>query len=282
MKKLTLTAVHLLLILFASSASAQGPVLEDVSSYNSSSQNFRQNKKVFKRNRNFPGTQNAVAPGADDSVVSGASRTNMRSEPNSLIQISPVLGYTNSSFADIKGINGAKVESLGGYQAGGLVDIGRGRFQFETGLLYSERGAKITNATNLDQGTFFKADNEFKLKYLEIPALAKLNFGSRKGFHASIKGGAMLGMLQSSEEKITGAQLTNYNGKVQDKKDNTNEFDPRLLAGAGVGFNVGSGITILLNADYQYGLTKVFKTTDTDVEPKNSSASIQAGVGFDL
>lgn len=235
--------------------------------------------------RKAPGVRVAMATPTDAGmpVERGTTqgRYQVRERQESIVQLTPTLGYVSSSFADFQSSKGAKVDNLNGYQAGVQANIGRGKIQLETGLVYSERGGKVTNMPL--QGFNFEGRGDFdiKLQYLEIPALAKYSFGSRQGFQVSLKGGAVLGILQSAERK-TVRDTTNpqYRG-TDEVKDFYQPVDVRLAAGAGTSYRMSESTSMLLQVDYQYGLKSILKDTSI-YEPKTSSFAISAGVILDL
>lgn len=208
-------------------------------------------------------------------------RYQIRERQESLVQLTPTIGFVSSSFADFQSSKGAKIDNLNGYQGGVQADIGRGKIQLETGLVYSERGGKVTNMPI--QGFNFEGRGDFdiKLQYLEIPALAKYSFGSRQGFQVALKGGAVFGILQSAERK-TLRDTTNpqYRGS-DDVKEFYQPLDVRLAAGAGTSYRMSESTSMLLQVDYQYGLKSILKDTSI-YEPKTSSFAISAGVILDL
>jgi len=232
--------------------------------------------------RKVPGTRQAVAPMTQDEIDGGTSQTEIRTvraAKPSFFQLAPVAGYTYSTFSEASS-NGSSVDSLSGFQGGGLLLMGRGFFQVETGLIYSERGAKFTNNLgSLSNGQLFRSDFEAKLRYLEVPLMARYSFTPRHQSRLFIKGGVIAGILQSAEHTILKNDAGRPNG-TENAKSQYQETDYRAAAGVGGEIKITKTMSWLLQGDYQYGLKSAVKSSS--VSPKISAFSISTGLNIDL
>ncbi|MBF03609.1 MAG: hypothetical protein CMP76_09965 [Flavobacterium sp.] len=136
-------------------------------------------------------------------------------------------------------------------------------------LLYSRKGAELVYDNAFAEGTA-----KFKLNYIELPILLKLNITDSFNVHA----GPYLAYLVN-------AQVTNETDSgtfdFEDNYDNDdfNKFDYGLSAGVGLDFeSIGIGVR------YNYGLQTVGKdrefagTTYTVPDGKNSNLSLYLAV----
>ncbi|WP_130733575.1 porin family protein [Flavobacterium sp. J27] len=132
-------------------------------------------------------------------------------------------------------------------------------------LLYSRKGAELVYNNALAEGTA-----KFKLNYIELPVLLKVNITNSFNIHA----GPYLAYLVDAQvtnetESGTFDFEDNYNN------DDFNKFDYGLSAGVGLDFEaIGIGLR------YNYGLQTVGKerefagTTYTIPDGKNSNLSL--------
>lgn len=132
-------------------------------------------------------------------------------------------------------------------------------------VLYSRKGAELTYDNVLATG---KA--QFKLNYIEVPVLLKVNITDNLNVHA----GPYFAYLIDAQVKNDG------DGNTIDFEDNYdnddfNKFDVGISGGIGLDFN-----SIGIGARYNYGLSQVGKernfagTTYTIPDGKNSSLSV--------
>lgn len=235
-------------------------------------------KKSVKQTRAFPGTRQATAPGElslDEYDAQGNSVSKLPTTARtrgSLFQVAPIIGYSSSTFANVEGKNGAKIESLAGYQAGAELLIGREKLQLETGLIYAERGAKISNWAGMYNATY-------SLKYLEIPAIAKYSFQPRTSSQFFVKGGLVAGMLQDGKFTMEGGGL-----KLETNlKDEYNAMDLRVALGLGGTIRITRSMGWLIQGDYQQSSSKINKSSPTaGTDLYNGSISLTTGLSIDL
>jgi hypothetical protein len=142
---------------------------------------------------------------------------------------------------------------------------------FQPELLYTTKGAELEYDNAFVEGT-----GKFRLNYIEVPVLLKINLTDHFNIHA----GPYAAFLVNS--KITNEDA-NGNINFEDEVDSNdlNKFDYGLAAGLGFDFdNFGIG------ARYNYGLSTVGKersfagTTYTFPDSKNSALSIYATIKF--
>lgn len=164
--------------------------------------------------------------------------------------VSPVLGATSMSLkgSDISG-------SRGGLQAGALVNFESSvaDLQYETGLLYSQAGAK---------NDAILASVEYELNYLAAPLGVQYRFsGDERDFWAA-RGGLTLAALMSAKFK---SQVLG-SGSESDIKDQTNTFDVLPYIGLVKSWSIGETQRLALDFTYTRGLMKVFKDQSSNTE----------------
>lgn len=189
----------------------------------------------------------------------------------SLLKLEPTFGLTMSTFTGATAPHTFTPRT--GYLAGVNVLVGRGNLQFETGLLYAERGAK--EAFQLGQISW---DIEYINKFIEVPLMARYNLETSKETRIFAKAGVVVGVLQDSSGNVSNAQninLTNtsafgYNGAyytpggtaVNDgnTKDSFGSTDIRWAAALGGIVRITRTISWTMEGDYQNSISKVSDT----------------------
>lgn len=127
-------------------------------------------------------------------------------------------------------------------------------------ILYSRKGSKLTYNNNT---------SEFRLNYIEIPILAKVNVTDELSIHA----GPYFAYLVDAQAKTNNNNPTTYNN------DNFNKFDGGIAAGLAYDFGI-----VGIGARYSYGLSTIGKertflgVTTTVPDGKNSSISLYATI----
>jgi hypothetical protein len=129
-------------------------------------------------------------------------------------------------------------------------------------ILFTTKGSK------LDYNNAFASGNtKFKLSYIEVPLLVRVNITKNFNVHA----GGYASYLVSS--KVSGEGDINFNQDID--TDDLNKFDAGLSAGVGVDFN-----PLSVGLRYNYGLTTIGKertvlgTTYTFPDAKNSNLTL--------
>ncbi len=128
-------------------------------------------------------------------------------------------------------------------------------------VLFTTKGAKLEYSGLVD------GDAKFKLNYIEVPLLVRVNITKNFNIHA----GGYASYLVSS--KVKGDGDISFDQEID--RDDLNKFDAGIAAGVGVDFD-----PISIGVRYNYGLTTVGKertvagTTYTVPDAKNSNLSI--------
>ncbi|MEO6174025.1 MAG: porin family protein [Flavobacterium circumlabens] len=130
-------------------------------------------------------------------------------------------------------------------------------------LLFTTKGAELKY-----NNAFAEGDAKFKLNYIELPLLVRVNV--TKNFN--IQAGGYASYLVSS--KVTGSGDFDFEEDID--TDDLNKFDAGIAAGVGVDFS-----PISIGVRYNYGLTKVGKErndglggTYTFPDAKNSNLTV--------
>ena len=129
-------------------------------------------------------------------------------------------------------------------------------------ILYTTKGAELDY-----NNAFVDGNAKFKLNYIEVPLLVRVNITKNFNVHA----GGYASYLVSS--KVTGDGDIDFDEAVD--TDDLNKFDAGIAAGIGVDFN-----PISVGLRYNYGLTTVGKertvagTTYTFPDAKNSNLTL--------
>jgi len=125
-----------------------------------------------------------------------------------------------------------------------------------------------TKGSELEYNNAFASGNaKFKLNYIEVPLLVRVNITKNFNVHA----GGYASYLVNS--KVTGDGDFNFEEEVD--TEDLNKFDAGLSAGVGVDFN-----PVSIGLRYNYGLTTVGKertvagTTYTFPDAKNSNLTL--------
>ena len=146
-----------------------------------------------------------------------------------------------------------------GFAGGIFLNYDASVFGFQIGGQYTQKGV------DLDIGNVV---NNFKLSYVEIPAVIKLGIplGAIK---PSVFGGAALGFKASCD---------NTDNDCGDQFKGT---DFSGIAGADLAIYLGS-ISLWLDGRYHFGLSNIAKASDVVGDLKNRNWTLQAGIGFKL
>lgn len=159
-----------------------------------------------------------------------------------------------------------------GFHIGGVVAIPVAPgFEIEPGLLYSQKGMRLTGKLPMEQFDFLNAGVTVtnKAEYLDMPILAKIYIG--EGFH--IFAGPQFSYLLSNKVQVrAGALGFNALNQEWDVKSGFRELD--VAATGGIGYQFASGFNI--SAGYDYGLT----TVDANRNFDTFNRVIKASVGF--
>lgn len=117
---------------------------------------------------------------------------------------------------------------------------------------------------------------KFRLNYLEVPVLLKLNLTPNFNLHA---GPYVAYLIDSKVTNETNGGAFDFEQNIDN--DDLNKFDYGLSGGIGFDFS-----SVSIGARYNYGLNTVGKeqniggTTYTFPDGKNSSVSVYMGIKF--
>ncbi len=251
-----------------------------------------------------PATPSPSRPAAPVTNKVAVRRPRVESNSSSL-RFEPFVGVTSSNFSG--GDSTHSFSARNGTAAGVNILIGDANsFQFETGLIYAERGGKEMYSSD-NSALAQKWQIDYKLKYLEIPAIARLSFQTTRSTHLFFKGGVVLGLLQDASGDVSNTQNYNqnnyYNGYAgtpynvyynynqnnsSSIKDYFNSTDVRWVAGLGTNVTLTRSIGWTIQGDYQSSLNKVSTSQpngyygSTSMGLTTTTFSISTGVTFDL
>lgn len=158
------------------------------------------------------------------------------------------------NYSTVTGDEVEDVESKIGLQAGAFANFGLSDLiSIQPEVLYSQKG------------TGFEEDEDvkFKLNYIDVPILVKVNAGG-----LFFEGGPQVGFL-------AGAKATNGDDD-EDIKDDFNSID--FGYAVGLGYQVESGPMIGLR--YNGGISNIIKDGDDDVSARNSTFQLYVGYRF--
>lgn len=167
-----------------------------------------------------------------------------------------------ANFASIGGDDAESFGSLTSFHFGGIAEIGiSDDFAIQPELLYSEQGADYSESS-------FSGD--YKLSYLNVPVLAKVNVA--EGF--SLEAGPQVGILLSAKDKYD----SGGDSFEEDVKDQTKGigFD----ASVGAAYKLDSGLNF--GARYNLGLSRLddFSSEGSNTKWKNNVFQIYFGYIF--
>jgi len=150
------------------------------------------------------------------------------------------------------------------WSAGGFARFGLGPASLQAEVLYSKRGAKITDTLAPT------AESTARLDYIEIPVVVRLGSAST----ALYAGG--YGALRVGAKVAT--QLDGADATAVDISDSVQELDYGLVFGIGLGFGKFG-----IDGRYVLGLRDVFKATELMPEPpslKHGALAVFATLSF--
>ncbi len=217
----------------------------------------------------------ATSAFAQDTTTKNVLKTQDVAPQVSMLSIEPVVGAVSSTFTNVVAEGTAKIESVPGGLAGLNFIVGQDDLQLEAGLALASRGSKVTNISTSSG----KLSVEFTNKYLDIPLLGRYTFMDDGQFRLFVKGGVVVGLLQSSEAKGTlGSQTAN-----SDFKSYFNGTDARFAMSVGSSVRISNKMHLIGSLDYQHSMSKV--NTDKfqeDLDMRITSYGLAVGLGFEI
>ena len=172
-------------------------------------------------------------------------------------------GYNMASFW---GDDAEDVDSRGGFDVGGLIQIPMGEMiTIQPEVHYSQRGATFGD------GDF---ETELALDYIHVPVLLKAGLPLAEGMDFDFLVGPSFGFLMSCTSSVD-------DGDDEDCPDDTVKgFDYGVIAGGSVAWAAGPG-DILVDVRYDLGLTAIGDDEDAP-DVKNSALQFLIGYAFPL
>ena len=156
-------------------------------------------------------------------------------------------------------------------------------FSFQTGLSFTDKGFMLKENFNLDIFDIpvpVGGQINARLKYLEVPLVAKYAFYNRSGITPYVKAGATVGYATSAKMEVKAKVIVPI--KIAEipvglNSNLYNRFEVGAMIGGGLQFNAGPG-TLSLDATYTHGLSSLINTPVVDLKARNNSFGI--GIGY--
>jgi hypothetical protein len=203
-------------------------------------------------------------------AITGLSLTGVQAQTNSSndeshFGVKGGVNFSNIISEDIDDNNVLTSFNAGVYGTFPVGDI----LSIQPEILYSRKGGELTY-----DNAFATGETQFKLNYIEVPVLLKVNITDNLSVHA----GPYVAYLIDAQVK------NDANGNAIDfedtyNNDDFNKFDAGISAGIGLDFD-----SIGIGARYNYGFTTIGKersiagTTYTIPDGKNSNLSVYVSV----
>lgn len=152
-------------------------------------------------------------------------------------------------------------------------------FSFLTGINYVQKGYRAQASGSDPTLGAMSIDMTGKIGYLEIPALAKLNFGDTTRF--SFMAGPYFAIRVASSAKGSisiGGQTQTINESSDDNGLSRTDFGFR--AGAGVEFPMSQDLGFVIGAAYDLGLSNVASSSSTAIH--NRALLANAGLAISI
>jgi len=176
-------------------------------------------------------------------------------------------GYSSSQFALS---SGGEIPfdwgPLSSFTGGIYFSLGLGFISVQPEILYTRMGGRFAvDADSL----------EFRLDYVQVPVLLKLNIIPAGPIRPFIYGGAYGGYLV----KATGVMVVDGVTDSEDIKDSFQEFDYGVLGGVGLTFKL-VGIALTIEGRYNYGLQNLYIEPAEGEFMRNTSMVGLVGIHF--
>jgi len=174
------------------------------------------------------------------------------------------------------------INSYGGWDAGIVTNIGfKNGFSIQPELSYVEKGFKIDEGWNvpilgIDVPLGTKVIT--KLRYIEMPILAKYSFGNDK-IKGYVLAGPTLGYAASAAAKTYASFIINFalnEISIPLSSIGGQRFEMGGMAGIGTSIAAGKS-TIFLDVRYAQGFTDINKVPLIDLNIKNHRFGVNAG-----
>ncbi|MBC5772923.1 PorT family protein [Pontibacter sp. KCTC 32443] len=163
-----------------------------------------------------------------------------------------------------------EIKSNAGVQIGAVANVMiNDMFSIQPELLLVQKGFKVG-----EDGDFMKV----KTNYLELPVLAKVNFGTEE-LHGFVTAGPTAGYLMNGKMKME------FDGEEEEEDLEFEDEDNRLELGAsfgvGLGYKVGAG-TLNLDVRYGLGISSLYETEGDEEKTRNRVFGVSVAYLFGL
>ncbi len=168
------------------------------------------------------------------------------------------------SVANFTGADASGFSSKTGFAFGGFLEFSLSpSLALQPELYYVMKGASVSPLS-------------IKLSYLEVPVLLKMTIPTAGQISPNFYVGPFFSVMLSADASA--------NGQSASVSDFFNSTDVGLTVGAGIGFPVTRG-KITIDGRYDLGLTKPWKSVDTQIGPvvpdiKNGAILLLVGYSF--
>ena len=176
-----------------------------------------------------------------------------------------VIGGLNLANLSVDPDQGVDISNRTAIGIGGILSFGMGEtLALQLEPMFLQKGAKLKFS---EQG--FTLETEFKISYIEVPAMLKFAFGS-SDTKPYVMAGPTVGFLLSAK------------AEDEDVKDDVKSIDFGLAFGGGVSLPMGNN-TLFVEARYSLGLSDINDDPDDpDTSIKTKGIQIMAGITFPL
>ena len=158
-------------------------------------------------------------------------------------------------------------------------------FAIQPEVLFSMKGAKFEDEYTEEYSNYEyydRTEGSWKLNYLEIPVLAKLNIPMESNVKPNIFIGPALGINLSATYDMDYEWWEKEDGVIVDEGSGSDDGDIEDIKGADFGLIFGAGVEfgkITVDARYNLGLSTI-DDSDEESDVKNSVISIMLGYSF--
>lgn len=184
------------------------------------------------------------------------------------LSFGPRVGMNVAHITKADGLNSKMGFTVGGYVEYKFTDV----WAAEGALMYSLQGGRHKESGTND-GVNYKYKTKVNLNYLNIPLLAKAYVWQGLNVFAGPQMGFLVGSKLKEKYKEDGSteEKTNVGiGSLMHK------FDLSLMLGAGYQFNCGANVS----ANYNIGLTNMYKNSGDGPKVKSKNGVFQINVGY--